>query len=159
MRTIIAAIGLSLAAGSGAAFAHDHGDASRAVVQALYEAAAQGDAQAYGALLSPDIVWLEAENFPYADGNPYIGPDAVFGGVIMRILADWPEWTLDAETYIAEGDRVAVLGRYNGRHGATGNTVSAQFVHVWTIEDGLATGFQQYVDTAQIRAAMQLPME
>lgn len=159
MRAIITAIGLSVAAGSGAAFAEDNGDVSRAVVQALYEAAARGDADSYGALLSPDIVWLEAENFPYDDGNPYIGPDAVFGGVIMRILADWPEWTMAPEAFIAEGERVVTLGRYNGRHGATGNTISAQFVHVWTIEDGLATAFQQYADTAQVRAAMQLGMD
>lgn len=159
MRSGFAVVCVSAVACLGAASAQESGDASRAVIEALYDAAARGDVEAYGAGLSPGIVWTEAENFPYADGNPYIGPDAVFGGVIMRILADWPEWAMAPEEFIAEGNRVVVLGRYNGRHGATGNTISAQFVHVWTVEDGLATAMQQYVDTAQVRAAMQLPME
>ncbi|GHF01450.1 hypothetical protein [Thalassotalea profundi] len=29
------------------------------------------------AVLHDDIIWNEADNFPYADNNPYIGPQAV----------------------------------------------------------------------------------
>ncbi|MGY6532361.1 nuclear transport factor 2 family protein [Glycocaulis sp.] len=159
IRSGFAALCVSAVACLGTASAQEAGDASRAVIQAMYEAASRGDAEAYAAMMSPDIVWMEAENFPYADGNPYVGPEAIMGGVIMRIMADWPEWALAPETFIAEGNRVVVLGRYNGRHGVTGNTISAQFVHVWTVEDGLATAMQQYADTAQVRAAMQLSMD
>ena len=41
-----------------------------ALIRNLYEAFAKGDVPAVLAAMSPDIVWNEAENYPYADGNP-----------------------------------------------------------------------------------------
>lgn len=38
-------------------------------VRALYAAFAKGDMPAALATMAADIVWNEAENFPYADGN------------------------------------------------------------------------------------------
>ena len=54
-------------------------------VRALYAAFAKGDMPAALACMAPDIVWNEAENYPYADRNPYIGPEAVLMGVFARI--------------------------------------------------------------------------
>jgi hypothetical protein len=48
-----------------------------AVIQGIYDAFANGDVAGVLSRRSPDIVWNEAENFPYADGNPYTGPEAV----------------------------------------------------------------------------------
>jgi len=45
--------------------------------------------------MSPDIQWNEAENFVYADGNPYVGPDAVVNGVFARLGAEWEYWNLE----------------------------------------------------------------
>ena len=45
-----------------------------AAVKAIYQAFATGDVPAVVGAMSPDIEWNEAENFPYADGNPYRGP-------------------------------------------------------------------------------------
>ena len=52
-----------------------------AVIKGIYEGFAAGDVPAVVAAMSPDIEWNEAENFPYSDGNPYRGPDAILGGV------------------------------------------------------------------------------
>ena len=52
----------------------------RDIVHNLYSAFAAGDAAAALALLHPRVVWVEAENAPYADRNPYIGPEAVAEG-------------------------------------------------------------------------------
>ena len=51
------------------------------VIRGAYDAFERGDVPAVLASMAPNIEWNEAENFPYADGNPYIGPDAVVGGV------------------------------------------------------------------------------
>jgi ketosteroid isomerase-like protein len=51
------------------------------IISDAYAAFAAGDVPSVLSMMSSDIVWNEAENFPYADGNPYIGPDAVVQGV------------------------------------------------------------------------------
>ncbi len=53
-------------------------------VKALYAAFATGDMPAALATMAPDIVWNEAENYPYADRNPYVWPEAV----LMNLLDD-----------------------------------------------------------------------
>ena len=55
------------------------------VIRGMYEAFARGDVAGVMGKLSPDLVWNEAENSVYADGNPYVGPQAVLDGVFMRL--------------------------------------------------------------------------
>jgi ketosteroid isomerase-like protein len=59
------------------------------VVRGRYEAFAKGDVPTIIAALDPKVEWREAENFIYADNNPYVGPDAVLNGVFMRIGNEW----------------------------------------------------------------------
>jgi ketosteroid isomerase-like protein len=151
MKTLAFAAALAATLSAPAAFADDPAPAD--VVSGIYEAFAAGDPDAFAAALHPDIVWNEAEGNTYADRNPYEGPQAVMEGVIGRVLADWSTFNATPEELIVEGDRVVVLGRYTGEHGATGETINAQMVHVWRIEDGQAISFQQYVDTLQLREA------
>lgn len=123
--------------------------ANQAVVEGLYQAFAQGDGAAIAAALSPDLVWTEAENGPYADRNPYNGPGAVFEGVFGRIGAAFTGFAATPQTYLPNGDRVVVLGRYTGMNNATSEALDAQFVHVFTLADGRIVAFQQYTDTQQ----------
>lgn len=118
-------------------------------IQGLYGAFATGDIPTVLAGLSPDIVWNEGENFLYADGNPYKGPDAVLNGVFARIGAEWDSFAAIPEHWHDAGDTIVVRGRYTGVYKATGKSLNAQFVHVWTLKDGKAVAFQQYTDTLQ----------
>lgn len=54
----------------------------------LYSAFTAGDVPGVLDAMSPDIIWNEADNFPYADGNPYIGPEAVLNGVFARCIGE-----------------------------------------------------------------------
>lgn len=123
--------------------------ASQAVVETLYRAFAAGDGATIGGLLSPDLVWIEAEGGPYADHNPYNGPGAVFEGVFGRIGAAFDGFAATPATYLTSGDRVVAFGRYTGTNKATGEALNAQFAHVFTVTAGRITHFQQYTDTAQ----------
>jgi len=60
----------------------------RAVVEAAYEAFAQGDMDRFAGLMTPEIVWTEAEGNPYADLNPYEGPEAVMSGLFSRLATE-----------------------------------------------------------------------
>lgn len=118
------------------------------VVQGIYAAFARGDIPAVLGAMSPDIVWNEAEhNLPLADGNPYIGPQAVLEGVFMRLGEDFDGFGVVPERYIADGDHVVMCGRYSATARATGLPVNPQVVHVWTFEDGKIATFQQHADT------------
>ncbi len=127
--------------------------ANTEIVRGLYEAFGRGDVPAALGLLDPGIVWNEAENFIYADRNPYIGPQAVLDGVFARIGTDWEGFTAIPEELISEGDTVVALGRYRGVYRATGIRLDAQFVHVFKLRSGKVARFQQYTDTAQARDA------
>lgn len=122
---------------------------NRELVQSIYDAFARGDAGTVLGAFHPDIVWREAENVPYADRSPYHGPQQVAEGVFGRLMTEWDGFTASPETVIQDGDTVVGLGRYRGAFKATGRTLDAQFAHVWTVQDGLVTTFQQYTDTAQ----------
>ncbi|MDB5671686.1 MAG: hypothetical protein JWO25_2645 [Alphaproteobacteria bacterium] len=124
-----------------------------ALVRSLYESFAAGDLAALLGALSPSVVWNEAENFPYADRNPYCGPEAVGEGLFARIAADWDLAVLPAE-YIDAGDTIVALGRFKGRFRANGEALDAQFAHVFRIRDGKVVGFDEYADTLQAARVM-----
>jgi ketosteroid isomerase-like protein len=124
------------------------------LVRAMYDSFARGDVAEVLGVMDPQIEWNEAENFPYADGNPYIGPTAVAEGVFARLVGEWEYWTLDIQELLDAGSTVVARGRYNAKNRQTGKTISAQFVHMWSVQNGKAVRFQQYADTAQVQAAM-----
>lgn len=123
------------------------------IVRGLYTAFAQGNVPAVLSSLASNIEWREADNFPYADRNPYIGVPAIVEGVFMRLGAEWENFTLNPASFHESGDTVFVQGRYTGTLRATGKSVNAQFMHVWTLADGKVTKFQQYTDTLQFAQA------
>jgi len=126
------------------------------IVQNLYAAFAKGDVPAVLQKFDPKIEWNEAENFPYADGNPYIGPQAVLEGVFARLGAEWEYWNLTDQTYYeATSGEIIVTGRYKAKNKITSKEINVQFVHMWTLHDGLVTKFQQYADTYQTIEAMK----
>jgi ketosteroid isomerase-like protein len=119
------------------------------LMQSLYDAFGKGDVPTVVAAMDPKIEWNEAEGFPYADKNPYIGPDAVVEGLFTRLGTEWDGWTLAIEDVFGAGDRVVATGRYRGQYKKTGKKLDAQFTHHWTVRDGKIVRFQQYTDTAQ----------
>lgn len=119
------------------------------IVKALYDAFGMGDVPAVLDAFDPQIQWRGAENFLYADGNPYVGPQAVAEGVFQRIVSDVENFAVVPEHFVEGGDTVVVEGRYRGKMKATGTPVDAQFAHVWQLRDGKVVRFQQYTDTKQ----------
>ncbi|MEK6700812.1 MAG: nuclear transport factor 2 family protein [Planctomycetota bacterium] len=124
------------------------------LVRGIYTAFAAGDVAGVLGRLSPDIVWNEAENFPYADGNPYIGPNAVAGGVFARCASEWDGFVVVVDEFLDAGDTIVMLGRYKGACKATGRSQNTQVAHVWRISGGKAVRFQQHADTLHVARVM-----
>lgn len=124
------------------------------IIDGLYKAFGTGDIPAVLAMLDPNVEWIEAEGNAYADGNPYIGPDAVLNGVFARVGADYDYFNVvDIKLHDMSNNQVLATLRYNGKLKKNGATIDAQVAHHWTLNDGKVTGFQQYVDTKQLHDA------
>lgn len=119
-------------------------------VRGMYAAFAAGDLPAFLAFLDPRIHWNEAEGFPYADRNPYVGPEAVVAGVLARIAADWDGFRVDVGEIVGGDEVVTMFGRYKAKSKATGRELDVQCAHTWWFRQGKAVRFQQMVDTARV---------
>jgi len=126
------------------------------VVRGMYASFAKGDIPPVLEAMHPEVMWSEAENNPYADGNPYVGPQAVLEGVFMRLGNEWDYWKLsDIEIVGAVTGEVVSTGRYKAKNKKTGKELDAQFVHKFWLQDGKVVRFQQYMDTYQMVQAMR----
>lgn len=124
------------------------------VIDGAYKAFAVGDIPAVLAVMDANIVWNEAEGNSYADGNPYIGPDAVLNGVFARIGTDHEYFNLvDIKLYEMSDDQVLATLRYQAKVKKNGAVYNTQAAHLWTLKNGKVIGFQQYVDTKQLADA------
>jgi uncharacterized protein len=124
------------------------------LVQEIYAAFGRGDGPAVLSRMDQAIVWNEAENFPYSDHNPYVGPVAVAEGVFFRLATEWDDFQAIPAEYLDAGDSVVVTGRYRATFKATKSLLDSQFAHIWRIGDGKVVAFQQYTDTAQANRAV-----
>jgi ketosteroid isomerase-like protein len=125
------------------------------MVKSMYEAFGRADIAGVIAALDPQVEWLEAENFIYADGNPFIGPQSVLEGVFMRLGSEWEGFSVSPKEILDAGDTIISHGYYSGTYKKNGKSVRAQFAHMFTIRDGKVTKFQQYTDTAQFLRAVE----
>jgi len=124
------------------------------IIDNLYKAFAVGDIPAVLASMDAKVVWNEAEGNAYADGNPYIGPEAVLNGVFARIGAEHDYFNLtDIKLHNMDNNQVLATLRYNAKVKKNGAEYNAQVAHLWTLKDGKVIAFQQYLDTKKVNDA------
>jgi uncharacterized protein len=124
-------------------------------IETLYAAFAFGDMPTVLAGLDEKVVWNEAEGNIYADGNPYVGPQAVLNGVFARIGADYEYFNLvNIELHEMFNNQVLATLRYQAKLKNNGETYDAQVAHFWTLKNGKAIAFQQYLDTKKVADAI-----
>lgn len=130
--------------------------ANMEVIDRLYNAFGKGDIPAALGVMDPKIVWNEAEGNKLADGNPYIGPEAVLNGVFARLPQDFKDFKLSTiELHEMSSNRVLATLRYTGKSLHNGKELDAQVAHLWTLTDGKIVAFQQYADTKQLDEMMK----
>jgi len=79
------------------------------LIRAIYDAFAAGDVPGILGRLDPAIEWHEAENFPYADNSPYVGPEAVAQGVFLRCATEWDGFGVQVDEIVDGGSRSAAM--------------------------------------------------
>ena len=122
-----------------------------AIVRRAYEAFARGDLDAATADMDEAIEWHQAQGLPH--GGRYHGLAAVRRHVFEPLDAAWWEtFAATPEEFLDAGGEVVVIGRYRGVAKRTGRRLDVPFV--WTLADGRAIRFRQFLDTAGWNAAL-----
>jgi uncharacterized protein len=116
-----------------------------------YNAFGRGDIAAVLAVLDPNIEWIEPDGYPW--GATFHGHDAVLGLFQTAAEALGPDWRVQPDRFVGTEDGVLVMGRHTGTR-ADGTAWEVPFAMVWTMEDGRATHFRQYGDSALLREAV-----
>ncbi|MEM7583335.1 MAG: nuclear transport factor 2 family protein [Acidobacteriota bacterium] len=122
------------------------------IIESLYAAFAGGDTDTILELIDEDVIWIESEGIPY--GGTFIGRDAVFAGVFGRIAEEWDDFTATVDdTFAARGNRVIVIQRDGGTFKATGKSMEAEAISIWTLDNGRVVRFRQVIDTQEVVSA------
>ena len=121
------------------------------VVKDGFAAFGRGDIQGLLALLAEDIEWIvPGEGLPLA--GTYRGHAAV-ASFFQKVLEMFEYSSVEPREFLAEGDRVLVVGFESGRVKATNRTFEAHWVIAFTVRNGKVTNVRDYIDTlAQARA-------
>ena len=117
------------------------------VIQAAYACFGRGDVAGILDRLTDDVVWQVAavENAPFTGTRHGKAGAAEF----FQLMSEAEETTLfEPREFIAQGDKVAVIGHYAGRVKSTGRAYETYWVQVFTLQDGKIADFQEYTDTA-----------
>jgi ketosteroid isomerase-like protein len=125
---------------------------NKALIEGLYAGFAQGDIPAVLGAFADDIAWVEPEGHPL--GGTFVGPQAVVDGVFTRLGEIGDEFAVVAEQLVADGDTVAAPGHMSWRSKGSGAPASVKMVHVWTVQGGKVTAFENHTDTVRMRELM-----
>jgi ketosteroid isomerase-like protein len=124
------------------------------LMKQAYDAFNKGDIQRLLGVFASDIEWT----LPEVEGIPFSGKRRGIAQVeeffrVMDQCQQAREFTPDE--YIAQGDRVVVLGHCTFTVKATGTDYDDQWSHVFTISGGKVTRFTEYSDTHRAALAYQ----
>ena len=124
------------------------------IVQKGYQCFGTGDIPGLLALFAEDIEWSvpEIENAAFAGNRS--GTDAV--AKFFTELNEAEDITrFEPLEFIAEGDKVVVLGESEATVRSTGKTYQTDWVHVFHVHDGKVKEFQEFFDNAAATRAFQ----
>jgi ketosteroid isomerase-like protein len=121
-------------------------------LRSVYDAFDRGDEAALLEALAHDIEWRVPDVLPWGGvRHGHEGVRSFFTILEEHVEGGWgsPEEFLDMD------ERIVVLGRFSGSVRDNGVEFETRFAHVWTIRDGVASGFDNYLDTATVVAALE----
>ena len=119
-------------------------------VSQLYDAFAAGDGATLSRLLG-ETQWIEARGGPY--GGKYRGFAEIAEQVFGPIGRDVREFTARPDELLPIGEnRVLALGYYRGTTDA--GPLDTRFAHLWTVDGGRMSHFEQFTDTHEWRKAV-----
>ena len=122
-------------------------------VKDFFAAIGHGDREALLALVAEDIEWIiPGEDWPLA------GTHHGHAGLadLLKTASKSIETSTEPREFVAQGDRVLVVGFARGKIKATNKTFEDDWIFAITVRDGRLTKIREYVDTQALARAAQM---
>jgi uncharacterized protein len=123
------------------------------IVKDFFAAMGRYDEQDLLALAAEDIEWIiPGEGWPLA--GTYRG-HAQLSAVLKKAFKEVEMKYTKPPEFVAQGDRVVVIGVATGRIKATNKTFEDRWVFAITVRNGKLTHIQEYIDTQALARASE----
>ena len=123
-------------------------------VKDFFAAIGRGDREGLLALVAEDIEWIiPGEDWPLA------GTHHGHAGLadLVKTQSESIEISLtEPREFVAQGDRVLVVGFARGKVKATNKTFEDDWIFAITVRDGRLTSIREYIDTQALARASQM---
>ena len=122
-------------------------------VKDFFAAIGRGDKEGLLALIAEDIEWIiPGEDWPLA------GTRRGHAGLadLLQTASKSIETSTEPREFVAQGDRVLVVGFAKGKIKATNKTFEDHFVFAITVRDGKLTNIREYIDTQALARAAHM---
>jgi ketosteroid isomerase-like protein len=119
-------------------------------VKDFFAAIGRGDKEGLLALVARDIEWIiPGEDWPLA------GTHRGHAGLanLLETASKSMETSTEPREFVAQGDRVLVVGFAKGKIKATNKTFEDDWIFAITVRDGKLTNIREYVDTQALARA------
>ena len=124
------------------------------IVKDFFAAIGSGDKQGLLALVAEDIEWIiPGEGWPLA--GTYRG-HAELSAVLKKASKEVEMKYPKPPEFVAQGDRVLVVGVATGKIKATNKPFKDEWVFDITLRDGKVTKIREYIDTQALARASQM---
>jgi uncharacterized protein len=124
------------------------------IVKKFFEAMGRGNKQGLLALSAEDIEWI----IP-GEGWPLAGTHRGHAGLkdFLQKASETMETTFPGPPeYVAQGDRVLMIGSATGKIKATNKPWEDQWVFAITVRDGKVANIREYIDTQALARASEM---
>ena len=124
------------------------------VVKSFLAALGRRDRQGLLALSAEDMEWIiPGENWPLAGTHRgHAGLEALLQRANEKVETSYPQ----PPEFIAQGDRVLIIGFATGRIKATNRTFEDHWVFAITVQNGKVTNIREYIDTQALARASEM---
>jgi hypothetical protein len=124
------------------------------IVKDFFAAMGSGDKQLLLALAAEDIEWIiPGEDWPLAGTHR---GHAALAAVLKKASEEVETTYPKPPEFVAQGDRVMVVGVAKGKIKATNKPFKDEWVFDITVRDGKVAHIQEYVDTQALARASQI---
>ena len=123
-------------------------------VKDFFAAIGRGDREALLALVAEDIEWIiPGEDWPLAGTHR---GHAELAAVLQKASEEVETTYPEPPEFVAQGDRVMVVGVATGKIKATNKPFKDDWVFDITVRDGKVTNIREYIDTQALARASQM---
>jgi ketosteroid isomerase-like protein len=123
------------------------------IVKDFFAAIGRGDEQALLALAAEDIEWIiPGEDWPLAGTHR---GHAALANVLQKASNEVEMTYPEPPEFVAQGDRVLVIGVATGKIKATNKTFKDDWVFAITVRNGKLANIREYIDTQALARASE----